>query len=241
MEQSFGYLSMGSSRATRLCKAFIVAVVTSLVAAMCVVVQPAVAQARSECSGGSYSNLHWKDGSPGVKNEIYTGRSDQAQVEFDWEVPNSATKGDTFYIQLPEELVTVNTGKLELKDSSDQVVAEANIAGKSKKVEFTLTDFADKRFSVKGKAFFTVEWDRSSGNLPQNGFGQSDNPGTLIFGGCGNGNLKEFIFLTGLLVLRMKVGRMVSTLASVRLMVKTVTFSLGLSLWGSTQALPIFQ
>ncbi|AKP09558.2 LPxTG domain-containing protein [Corynebacterium pseudotuberculosis] len=183
-------LSMGSSRATRLCKAFIVAVVTSLVAAMCVVVQPAVAQARSECSGGGYSNLHWKSGSPGVENEIYTGRSDQAQVEFDWEVPNSATKGDTFYVQLPEELVTVNTGKLELKDSSDQVVAEANIAGKSKKVEFTLTDFADKHFSVKGKAFFTVEWDRSSGNLPQNGFGQSDNPGTLIFGGCGNGNLK---------------------------------------------------
>ncbi|MEY6445086.1 DUF5979 domain-containing protein [Corynebacterium pseudotuberculosis] len=181
---------MGSSRATRLCKAFIVAVVTSLVAAMCVVVQPAVAQARSECSGGSYSNLHWKDGSPGVKDGVYNGRSEQAQVEFDWEVPNSATKGDTFYIQLPEELVTVNTGLLQLKNNSGVVVAEANIIGNSKKVEFTLTEVVDKKFEVKGKAHFTVEWDRDSkSNLPEKGFGTVKNPGKLRFDGCGSGNL----------------------------------------------------
>ncbi|NOM64891.1 DUF5979 domain-containing protein [Corynebacterium silvaticum] len=178
------FLNMGSRGSLRLYKAFWIIIVISLVAAMCVVTQPAVAQ--DNCAGGSYSNLHWKDRSPGVEDGVYSGRSDQAQVEFDWQVSDGAKKGDKFYVQLPEELITVNTGMLQLKDSDGVVVAEANISSNSKKVEFTLTDFADKKFGVKGKAYFTVQWDRySKSNLPENGFGAIENPGKLQFGGCG--------------------------------------------------------
>ncbi|MBH5302388.1 peptidase [Corynebacterium ulcerans] len=189
------FLSAGDRKSMGRYRAFLIAIVTSLVAAMCVVVQPVHAQ--ESCSGGSYSNLHWKDGSPGVKDGVYSGRYDQAQVEFDWQVPDTARKGDKFTIKLPDQLVTVNTGKLELKDSVGQVVAEASIIGNSKMVEFVLTDFADKRFEVKGKAFFTVEWDRGNGSLPQNGFGDTSNSGDLIFDGCGKGTLKGFYLPDG--------------------------------------------
>ncbi|AKN78055.1 Hypothetical protein CulFRC58_2201 [Corynebacterium ulcerans FRC58] len=182
------FLSAGDGRAMGRYRIFLIAIVASLVAAMCVVVQPVHAQ--DSCSGGNYFNLRWKDGSPGVKEGVYSGRSEHAQVEFDWKVSKEAKEGDKFSIKLPDQLVTVNTGELKLEDGNGEVVAISNISGNAKEVEFTLTEFVDKRFDVEGKAHFSVEWDRGGkSDLPVKGFGRSGSPGKLNFTGCGYGSL----------------------------------------------------
>lgn len=172
-------------------KALVTTVIVVLVAALCAVIPKSVAQeaVREECAA-KYTDLKWRDGSPGVNNNVYDQKSGRAEVEFKWSVNEDAKNGDQFKVELPQELMTVATGFLPLKDENGKTVATAVISGGQKEVVFTLTDYVQTNFQVKGSAFFTVEWDHKHSGLSVNGFGSRENPGTLTFGGCGDGNLQ---------------------------------------------------
>ncbi|TFA91530.1 Ig-like domain-containing protein [Corynebacterium silvaticum] len=112
-----------------------------------------------------------------------------------WSVNEDAKNGDQFKVELPQELMTVATGFLPLKDENGKTVATAAISGGQKEVVFTLTDYVQTNFQVKGSAFFTVEWDHKHSGLSVNGFGSRENPGTLTFGDVVTVICKEFICL----------------------------------------------
>ncbi|WFP66871.1 DUF5979 domain-containing protein [Corynebacterium pseudotuberculosis] len=169
-------------------KTLVVAVVVVLVAALCAVIPRAVAQERKECAA-NYTDLKWREGSPGVNYDVYDQKSGRAEVEFRWSVNEDTKKGDQFKITLPPQLVTVATGPLYLKDEKGETVATAVISNGQKEVIFTLTDYVRTNFQVKGSAFFTVEWDRTANGLITQGFGKSEKPGILTFKGCGEGGL----------------------------------------------------
>ncbi|QTH59772.1 peptidase [Corynebacterium hindlerae] len=124
-----------------------------------------------------------------MTNGVYNDSGARAEAQFDWSVSSASKEGDTFSITLPNELVTVGTGELRLLDEGGNHVATANIEAGKKEVVFTLTDYVDTHFSVKGQAYFTVEWDRNAPGLSTDGFGSNEQPGSLNFSGCGSGTL----------------------------------------------------
>lgn len=64
-------------------KALVTTVIVVLVAALCAVIPKSVAQeaVREECAA-KYTDLKWRDGSPGVSNNVYDQKSGRAEVEF---------------------------------------------------------------------------------------------------------------------------------------------------------------
>ncbi|AEG82349.1 putative secreted LPxTG protein [Corynebacterium ulcerans 809] len=171
-------------------KALVTTVIVVLVAALCAVIPKSVAQeaVREECAA-KYTDLKWRNGSPGVSNNVYDQKSGRAEVEFNWSVNDNVQEGDQFKITLPSQLVTVATGSLELKDEKGETAATAVISGGQKEVIFKLTDYVKSNFQVKGSAYFTVEWDRTASGLTTQGFGKHEEPGKLTFNGCGGGDL----------------------------------------------------
>lgn len=134
------------------------------------------AAAQETCTGGSWSNIKWKDDSPNIKDGKYVGPSGFAEVQFDWKANKDAKAGDTIKLKLPKELKAVNTGTVPLQDKNGEIVATGSWSGD----EFiiTLTDFQNRNFDVEGSAFVSVAWNTSSSF-----------DGNLNFNGCGSGNL----------------------------------------------------
>jgi hypothetical protein len=78
------------------------------------------------------------------------------RVNVDWAVPDSARSGDTFTLQLPQELQAVSRSfKLLAPDGTVVATAVEN----NGVVTFTLTSYADTHSAITGTAFFTVRWD----------------------------------------------------------------------------------
>lgn len=88
--------------------------------------------------------------------ETTVGQFDSFRVDIDWAVPNSANGGDTFTLDLPDELKAM-TGGFNLLAPDGSVVAVATIDDQGL-VTFTLTDYVNTHDDVKGTAFFEVQY-----------------------------------------------------------------------------------
>ncbi|MEL6054307.1 DUF5979 domain-containing protein [Corynebacterium rouxii] len=132
--------------------------------------------AQTQCTGGTWSNIKWKDDSPNINNGKYVGPGGFAEVQFDWKANQNAKAGDTITIKLPKELKAVNTGTVPLQDKNGEIVATGSWSGD----EFiiTLTDFQNRNFDVEGSAFVSVAWNTSSSF-----------DGSLNFTGCNSDSL----------------------------------------------------
>ncbi|VEH05438.1 LPxTG domain-containing protein [Corynebacterium kutscheri] len=130
------------------------------------------------CTGGSWSNVKWKDDSPNIQDGKYVGPGGFAEVQFDWKAKKEAKAGDKIEFDLPKELKGIDTGTIALKAYNGEVVATGQWDKDKKKFVITLTGFQDRNFDVEGKVFLAVTWDTSS---------KFD--GKLNFTGCGNGSL----------------------------------------------------
>ncbi|BDV25999.1 hypothetical protein VH13_08125 [Corynebacterium ulcerans] len=134
------------------------------------------ATAQETCTGGSWSNIKWKDDSPNIKDNKYVGPSGFAEVQFDWKASSTAKAGDTITFTLPNELKAVDTGTVALRDKKGEVVATGTWSGKTFVIK--LTDFQNRNFDVEGSAFVSVAWDTSQ-----------NFDGSLNFTGCSAGSL----------------------------------------------------
>jgi hypothetical protein len=101
---------------------------------------------------------------PGAITSVSTdktsyGYNDRVSLTFGWAVPDSATAGDTFTLDLPDELKALSLAKFSLTAPDGSDVADAVWHGKQ--VVFTLTPYVDSHDSVSGSGFVTVQWDHS--------------------------------------------------------------------------------
>ena len=101
---------------------------------------------------------------PGAITSVATdktsyGYNERIALTFNWAVPDSAASGDTFSLELPEQLKAVSQAKFALQAPDGSVVANAVWNGKS--VVFTLTDYVDSHDSVAGSGFLTAQWDHA--------------------------------------------------------------------------------
>ncbi len=101
---------------------------------------------------------------PGAITSVTTdktsyGYNDRIQLNFTWAVPDSAGAGDTFTLDLPDELQASSQAKFALRAPDGSTVANAVWAGKQ--VVFTLTSYADTHDAVGGSGFLTVQWDHA--------------------------------------------------------------------------------
>lgn len=85
------------------------------------------------------------------------GYSERIRLDFTWAVPDSASAGDSFSLDLPDELEAATLARFQLLAPDGSIVAVAEWHGKS--VDFTLTDYADSHDGVGGSGFVTVRWD----------------------------------------------------------------------------------
>ncbi|RRD31263.1 cell wall anchor, partial [Streptococcus minor] len=78
---------------------------------------------------------------------------------------NTVSAGDTTTITLPPALAFAVTTSIELKDSNDNVVANATLDGDAKTITLTYTDYAETHSNVTGNFFF---YGRVDHNVVQN-------------------------------------------------------------------------
>jgi hypothetical protein len=102
---------------------------------------------------------------PGAITSVSTdktayGYNDRLTLHFGWAVPDTATAGDTFTLDLPDELKALSLAKFSLAAPDGSDVADAVWDGK--KIVFTLTDYVDSHDSVAGSGFVTVQWDHGT-------------------------------------------------------------------------------
>lgn len=101
---------------------------------------------------------------PGAITSVATdktsyGYNDRIQLSFTWAVPDSALTGDTFDLDLPEELKAKSLATFPLRAPDGAIVAWAAWDGKT--VRVTLTDYVDTHDGVGGTGFVTVDWDHA--------------------------------------------------------------------------------
>lgn len=101
---------------------------------------------------------------PGAITSVTTdktsyGYNERIQLSFTWAVPDSAVAGDTFALDLPDELKAKSLATFPLRDAGGAIVAWAEWDGKS--VRVTLTDYVDTHDGVGGTGFVTVDWDHA--------------------------------------------------------------------------------
>lgn len=87
------------------------------------------------------------------------GYTERLKLTFTWAAPDSSVAGDTFTLDLPNELKAVTIAKFALLAPDGSVVANAAWSGKQ--VVFTLTDYVDTHDAVGGSGFLTVQWDHT--------------------------------------------------------------------------------
>ena len=86
------------------------------------------------------------------------GYWDKLRVDLTWAVPNSAAPGDTFQLQLPEQLEMVPGYSFPLAAPDGKVVANAVVQPDGRTVVFELTDYVDDHENVAGNAWFESTW-----------------------------------------------------------------------------------
>lgn len=79
---------------------------------------------------------------------------DRVRVDVTWALPDTVRAGDTFWLQLPDELARRNT-TFDLRAPSGAVVATAVVATTGR-VTFTVTDFVENHDQVSGSAYFST-------------------------------------------------------------------------------------
>jgi Bacterial Ig domain len=87
------------------------------------------------------------------------GPNTPMELDLTWAVPDSASAGDTFTLDLPGELKS-NTSAFDLLAPDGSVVAKAVVVNGV--VTFTLTDYVDSHNDVHGTAFFSVRFDNAT-------------------------------------------------------------------------------
>lgn len=102
---------------------------------------------------------------PGTVSSVSTvkssyGYNEKFALDFAWAVPDAATTGDTFTLDLPAELESQALTPFDLKAPDGSVVAHATWNGK--RVTFALTDYADTHQDVHGTGHLGVEWDHAN-------------------------------------------------------------------------------
>lgn len=89
-----------------------------------------------------------------VQTEGSVAPGDQFRVDITWELPDSAQPGDTFSMQLPDELLPLEES-FEVRDPDGNVIATAEVVDGV--VVFTLTDYVLDHIDVSGTAYFWLE------------------------------------------------------------------------------------
>ena len=72
---------------------------------------------------------------------------------------NTVHEGDTTTLQLPSEIAFSNSSDIELRDSSNNLVATGRLDAASKTITLTYTKFVENNSSVRGKFFVYVRVD----------------------------------------------------------------------------------
>lgn len=89
-----------------------------------------------------------------VQTDGSVAPGDRFRVDITWEVPDSAQPGDTFSMQLPDELLPMKES-FEVLDPDGNVIATAEVVDGV--VVFTLTDYVADHTDVSGTAYFWLE------------------------------------------------------------------------------------
>ncbi len=105
--------------------------------------------------------------------EHYTW-NERVTLAFTWRVPAGAVAGDTFSLDLPDELAAASLALFTLDAADGRPIATARWEGKS--VVFTLTDYVEQHDEVAGEGHLTVRWDHSV-------VVETTDPIVLVFGG----------------------------------------------------------
>ncbi|AOY72750.1 hypothetical protein IG195_04645 [Arthrobacter sp. TES] len=91
-------------------------------------------------------------------NSVVTSQWDQVDLTCEWSVPDHSKPGDTFEMQLPQELRWFGTAFFDLDNPEGETVATA-VADDSGLVVFTLTDFvATHPLKVGGTCNFSTRY-----------------------------------------------------------------------------------
>lgn len=103
---------------------------------------------------------------PGAITSITTTATKVAQWDVvdlacTWAVPDGAKPGDTFTLQLPDQLAWYGATDFDLKDKAGDVVATAH-AAPSGLVTFVLTDFVSTHTGVHGGCRFSTRYSAST-------------------------------------------------------------------------------
>jgi hypothetical protein len=101
---------------------------------------------------------------PGAVSSVTTdktsyGYNERIKLSFTWAAPDAAVAGDTFALDLPDELKATSLATFPLLAADGSVVAWGAWAGKT--VRITLTDYVDTHDGVGGNGFITVQWDHT--------------------------------------------------------------------------------
>ncbi|MGX1792439.1 Ig-like domain-containing protein, partial [Microbacterium sp. NPDC055312] len=88
-----------------------------------------------------------------------TTSGESTRFSFNWAIADGSKSGDTFSIVLPNELRPSSTAGFALRNSANDVVANAVWSGNT--ATFTLTGFVNDKTSVNGSAYFSVSWNRN--------------------------------------------------------------------------------
>lgn len=72
------------------------------------------------------------------------GYYENLRVNINWCIPDNATAGDTFWLQLPDELNGLNRNFDLLKSDTGEVLAHAVYDPATNRVTFTITDVAEE-------------------------------------------------------------------------------------------------
>ncbi len=85
-----------------------------------------------------------------------SGYKQSIEFSFDFAVPESAKKGDTTVISLPNELTFQRNESFDVYAPDGQKVAKAVADTRTKKLTITYTDYVDKKNDITGHMAFNV-------------------------------------------------------------------------------------
>ena len=87
------------------------------------------------------------------------GWNERLTLAFTWALPESAETGDTFSLDLPDELKAASLATFTLDAPDGTPIVTARWQGKS--VVFTLTDYVESHDEIYGAGHLTVQWDHA--------------------------------------------------------------------------------
>ena len=117
-----------------------------------------------------------QNGNP-LGNDV--SKSSQVRIQYDFAIPNTqkVNSGDTYKLQIPNQIAIVQSLTIPIKDETGNQIATAQI-GTNRQVVITFTDYASTHSNVKGYFYVTTTFDTS--NIGNN------NPQPIVFQLGGN-------------------------------------------------------